>query len=356
MAKNSILVIGSFNTDLIIKMERIPQAGETVLGGEFARTPGGKGANQAVAAARAGGAVTFIGRIGRDESGEGALAGLAADGINTEHVVRDASNPTGTAFIFVGRQGENCIAVASGANARLSTADVRKARQAFQGAAVVVLQLEVPLKTVTTAVNLAVAAGARVILNPAPAQKLRAGLLKQVHLLTPNETEAKMLTGISVRDEAGAAKAAQSLLARGVRSVIITMGDRGCFVAGDGVAQLVPGYKMKAVDTTAAGDIFNGALAVALADGWSLLDAAQFACAAAAISVTRFGAQTSAPMRKEIDRLVAARKVARGRAVFHANGHDGSVRSGRTTAKRNGAAARLMSAQFVSPTLPRDIG
>jgi len=354
MPKNSILVIGSSNTDLIIKMERIPKSGETILGGEFARTAGGKGANQAVGAARAGGSVSFIGRIGRDEFGDSALAGLAADGINVEHVVRDETSPSGIAFIFVGRQGENSIGVASGANAKLSPDDVRKARKIFGNVAVVILQLEVPLKTVAAAIKLAAAAGAKVILNPAPAQKLPASLLRQVYLLTPNENEAEILTGIPAGDEAGAARAAQSLLAWGVKNVIITMGARGAFVAAQGIRQFVPAHKMKAVDTTAAGDIFNGTLAVALAEGKSLLDAAHFAGAAAAISVTRFGAQASAPSRREIERLLAEGKVARVRAVLHANGRNGSAALGRTLGRRNGTWIGLSGASTVCSKLPND--
>jgi ribokinase len=356
MSKNSILVIGSSNTDLIIKMERIPRSGETVLGGEFARAAGGKGANQAVGAARAGGAVTFIGRVGRDNFGESAVAGLAADGINVEHVARDEHHPSGVAFIFVGKQGENSIAVASGANGSLSPADVRKAAKVFAEAAVALVQLEVPLKTVIAAAKLARASGARVILNPAPAQPLPASLLKLVDIITPNETEAEMLTGIPVNDEAGAARAARKLRASGVKHVIITMGVRGAFVSTAAIEQVVPSHKMKAVDTTAAGDIFNGTLAVALAEGKALLDAVRFASAAAAISVTRLGAQTSAPSRKEIDRLLLNGKVARGRAGFNHDGHNGGNLAGRPLGKRNGAWAGLDDASRICSKLPGDNG
>ena len=306
MTKNPILVIGSSNTDMIIKVKRIPKPGETILGGEFASAAGGKGANQAVGAARAGGAVTFIARVGQDMFGDRAVAGFIADGINVDHVVRDRRCPSGVALIFVGQNGENSIAVASGANANLTPADLKKAKRAFGQSSVVVLQLETPLKTVEAAVKLAAIAGARVILNPAPARPLPDNLLRRVYLLTPNESEAELLTGLAVSSEKAAAKAADALLARGVQNVIITLGARGAFVAGGQTRSLVPGYKVKPVDTTAAGDVFNGALAVALAEGKSLLDAARFASAAAAISVTRLGAQTSAPMRAEIDRLLNA--------------------------------------------------
>jgi ribokinase len=308
-----VLVIGSSNTDLIIKAARIPKPGETILGGEFARAAGGKGANQAVAAARAGGLVTFIARVGRDANGREALAGFAAAGIIVRHVICDATKPSGVALIVVDRNGENSIAVASGANDKLCPGDVHRAKGAFRRARIVLLQLETPLKTVVASVELAAAAGARVVLNPAPARSLPVQLLKRIYLLTPNESEAEMLTGVAVVNQITAAKAAAKLLARGVQNVIITLGARGAFVAGMGVQQLIPGFKVNAVDATGAGDVFNGALVVALAEGRSLLAAAQFACAAAAISVTRLGAQPSAPTRREIESLLATGKVPSGR-------------------------------------------
>jgi ribokinase len=311
MTKPSVLVIGSSNTDLIIKAKRIPKPGETILGGEFATAAGGKGANQAVAAARAGGAVTFIARVGRDAHGDQAVAGFTAAGITVTHVIRDPTHPSGVALIFVGRGGENSIAVASGANDRLAPGDVLKAKSAFRRARVVLLQLETPLRTIETAIELAAAAGLRVVLNPAPARPLAARLLRRVYLLTPNEGEAELLTGVAVTSEAAAAKAADALLARGVQNVVITMGPRGAFVAGKDVRQLIPGFKVTAVDATGAGDVFNGALVVALAEGTSLLEAARFGSAAAAISVTRFGAQPSAPARKEIQAVLTTRKVRR---------------------------------------------
>ncbi len=304
-AKPAVLVIGSSNTDLIIKAARIPKPGETILGGEFVRAAGGKGANQAVAAARAGGAVTFIARIGRDANGEAALAGFAADGLNVSHVICDPTRPSGVALILVDQNGENSIAVASGANDKLSPADVRKAKNAFRGAQIVLLQLETPLPTVAASIALAAAEGVRVVLNPAPARPLPAQLLKRIYLLTPNESEAELLTGVAVSNETTAARAAAQLLARGVQNVIITLGSRGAFVAGKGWRQLIPGFKVRAVDATGAGDVFNGALIVALAAGQSLLEAARFASAAAAISVTRCGAQPSAPTRQEIQAVLA---------------------------------------------------
>ena len=305
MTKKSILVVGSSNTDMIIKVQHIPQPGETILGGEFASAAGGKGANQAVGAARAGGNVTFIACVGGDMFGDKAVAGFVADRINVDYIVRDKSTPSGVALIFVAENGENSIAVASGSNGKLVPAHLKKAKRAFSKAAVVVLQLETPLPTVKAAAQLAASAGARVILNPAPARTLPNDLLRRVYLLTPNESEAELLTGVAVKNDAGVAKAADRLLARGVQNVIITLGARGAFVAGKEARAFVPGFKVKPVDTTGAGDMFNGTLAVALAEGKPLLQAARFASAAAAISVTRLGAQTSAPRRKEIDRLLA---------------------------------------------------
>jgi ribokinase len=300
-----IVVVGSSNTDMILKLDRIPRPGETILGGEFVTAAGGKGANQAVAAARAGGSVTFVARVGQDMFGERAVAGFVENGINVEHVQYDNA-PSGVALIFVSEDGENCIGVAGGANARLSPADVRLAEKSFSTADVVVMQLETPLETVQAAAELAAANGAIVILNPAPAQRLPDSLLKRFSILTPNETEAQLLTGITVTDDASCSRATDVLLGKGVETVIITLGPRGAFVATSTSKQYVPGFTVKPIDTTAAGDTFNGALAVALAEGMSMVDAVRFANAAGAIAVTRMGAQPSAPMRAEIETLLDA--------------------------------------------------
>jgi ribokinase len=308
MAKKRIVVVGSSNTDMIIKLARLPKPGETLLGGEFITAAGGKGANQAVGAARAGGQVTLIARVGRDVLGEQAVAELVKDDINADHVSRDNASPSGVALILVAQDGENVIAVASGANGRLTPAEVKKAKSVFSGASMLIMQLETPLETVQAAAELATRAGVPVILNPAPARPLPDKLLRRVSILTPNESEAELLTGIKVNSDAAAAHAADRLRARGVQTVILTLGARGAFVAGDGCRQRVPGFKVKAVDTTAAGDIFNGALAVALAERQPLPNAVCFANAAAALSVTRLGAQPSAPARNEIERLLRSRK------------------------------------------------
>jgi ribokinase len=302
--KPRLLVLGSSNTDMIIRLDRLPRPGETILGGEFVTAAGGKGANQAVGAARAGGAVTFIARVGRDFFGDQAVAGFVQDGINVDYVFRDSTRPSGVALIFVAKDGENCIAVASGANARLSPADVRKARSAFAGAKALVVQLETPLETVQAAAELAARQGVPVILNPAPARPLPDALLRRVSVLTPNETEAELLTGIAVDSDRAAAQAADRLLARGVRAVVLTLGARGAFVATKAMRQRVPGFKVKPTDTTAAGDIFNGALAVALAEARPLVEAVRFANAAAALSVTKLGAQPSAPTRRAIEQFL----------------------------------------------------
>ena len=304
--RSKIVVVGSSNTDMIIQLDRIPRPGETLLGGEFTSAAGGKGANQAVGAARAGGDVTFIARVGKDIFGDQAVAGFRKDGINVNHVFRDAAAPSGVALIFVAKDGENSIAVAGGANGKLSPADVKRAAKVIRSAAMLVAQLETPLATVQAAADISAKAGVRFILNPAPARPLPDALLKRVSILTPNETEAELLTGIKVTNEATAAKAAAKLRSRGVQTVILTLGSRGAFIADDKGNQLVPGFKVKAVDTTAAGDIFNGALAVALAEGKALPDAVRFANAAAAISVTCLGAQPSAPSRTEIESFLKA--------------------------------------------------
>jgi ribokinase len=310
MLKPRILVLGSSNTDMIIKLARIPRPGETLLGGKFTTAAGGKGANQAVAAARAGGDVAFIARLGRDMFGDQALAGFKADKIDTRHILRDAKTPSGVALIFVADSGENSIAVAGGANARLAPADVRAAEDAFPGSKALVMQLETPLATVTAAAKLAKKHGVPVILNPAPApsEKLPPALLRLVSILTPNETEAELLTGVKITDEASAGEAARALLKQGVETVIITLGAKGAYLHNARTSGLIPGLKVKAVDTTAAGDTFNGALAVALAEGRDLPEAIRFANAAGAISVTRLGAQPSAPARTEIERFLKTKR------------------------------------------------
>jgi ribokinase len=299
--------VGSSNTDMIIKVDHIPKPGETVIGGEFSTAAGGKGANQAVAAARAGGKVLFVARVGDDIFGQQAVEGLVADGIDASHILQDSNAPSGVALIFVDQRGENSIAVASGANARLTPEDVLSARDAITSADVLVTQLETPLDAVQAAVDLAVKNGVRVVLNPAPARPLGEEILRHVSVLTPNETEAELLTGIEVSNDAAALAAAERLNALGVQAVLITLGSRGAFFFDSDHRELVPGFELEAVDTTAAGDVFNGALAVALAEGRPLTKAVRFANAAAALAVTKLGAQPSAPTREEIQGLLRIR-------------------------------------------------
>lgn len=301
MIMKHILVVGSTNTDMIIRVPRVPKPGETVLGCEFAMAPGGKGANQAVAAARAGGALTFVTRVGDDLFGRQAVRNFEADGIDVRYIGIDAGAPTGVAMINVDAEGENSISVASGANARLSPADIEAAGAAFAAADTVLLQLESPLETVEAAARMAREREVPVILNPAPARPLRDRLLAEISVLTPNEHEAETLTGVEVRDEADAKRAAARLRERGPRLVIVTRGRKGLYALGDGFEAMMPAFKVTPVDTTAAGDVFNGALAVALAEKMELAAALRFAQAAAAISVTRPGAQPSAPTRAEIE-------------------------------------------------------
>ena len=303
-ARDSVVVVGSSNTDMILRVPRLPGPGETVLGGSFSTAAGGKGANQAVAAARAGGRVSLVARVGSDSLGAEALSGFRREGIGIRHVVRDKAQPSGVALILVGGDGENSIGVASGANMRLSPKDVARARAAISSARVVLLQLEIPLAAVLAAAEAASRAGAEVILNPAPALEIPDSLIRKAALLTPNETEASLLTGIRVDSIPSAARAARALQRRGARGVIVTLGAKGALVASGESSYQVPGFRVSAVDTTAAGDVFNGALAVRLSEGAPLEECVRFAHAAAALSVTRLGAQPSIPTRRQIEALL----------------------------------------------------
>jgi ribokinase len=302
-----VVVVGSSNTDMVVKCSRLPRPGETVTGGTFVMVPGGKGANQAVAAARLGAEVIFVARVGADTFGDAAVAGYQKEGICTDYILRDPEAHTGVALIMVDEAGENLIAVASGANHRLSPEDVFRAASAFQGARVVLVQLEIPLPAVEAAVAMGHHYQIPVILNPAPAVPLEESLLARIDILTPNETEAEGLTGIRCEDESSAEKAARLLLAKGVRHVIVTLGSKGALIVNDQGARLVPAYRVTAVDTTAAGDAFSGALAAGIASGMTIDQAVEFATKAAAISVTRIGAQPSLPTKAEVESFSAPR-------------------------------------------------
>jgi ribokinase len=295
-----IVVVGSSNTDMVIKTESFPKPGETLLGGEFFLFPGGKGANQAVAAARLQGNVTFVAKVGNDLFGENAREQFAKEGIATDHIHVDRERPSGVALITVDGKGENTIVVAQGSNGTLSPEDVAQASHLFDGQSLVLMQLEIPLHTVVHTARLARSQGADVILNPAPARPLPDELLSQVSLITPNRTEAETLTGTKVTDTASATEAAQWFRDKGIRTVIITLGKDGAFVFDDAGGRLIESPKVTAVDSTAAGDVFNGALAVALSEGKPINDAVSLANRAAALSVTRMGAQSSAPYRREL--------------------------------------------------------
>jgi ribokinase len=306
MNKPDIVVVGSSNTDMIIQLDRIPVPGETILGGEFSIAAGGKGANQAVAAARSGGEVTFIACVGSDMFGQQAINGFVADRINVDYIFKAENAASGVALIFVDKKGENSIAVASGANYQLMPEHITKAKNAFASAKILVMQLETPIETITAAAKLANDNGLKVILNPAPAQQLDDELLKMISILTPNEIEAELLTNIKVKDDSSAGKAADVLLGKGIDTVLITLGAQGALLATGEQKKMIRGFEVDAVDTTAAGDVFNGALAVGLGENKSFDEAIRFANAAAALSVTKLGAQPSAHSRQEIDSFLAA--------------------------------------------------
>ena len=295
-----IIVIGSSNTDMVIRSKKLPAPGETILGGTFLMNPGGKGANQAVAAARLGGNVTFVTKTGNDIFGSEAVQLFNKEGINSKYSVTDNENPSGVALINVDENGENCIVVASGSNGTLTPGDINNEVFTTNPADLFLMQLEIPLETVVYAAKRASDCGNKVVLNPAPAQNLPDELLRCLYLITPNETEAELLTGVKVTDSDSAEKASRYLREKGVQNVIITMGRSGAFLSSDTISQIIRGTPVKAIDTTAAGDVFNGALTVAVAEGMGLAEATVFANKAAAISVTRMGAQASAPFRREI--------------------------------------------------------
>jgi len=295
-----IIVVGSSNTDLVVKLPRLPKAGETIIGGTFSTAAGGKGANQAIAAARAGGDVTFITKVGNDHFGQQAINAFEKDELNIDFVGFERGVSSGIALIFVDDRGENSIGVASGANNELRPSDIERAAEAVTAADVLLVQLEIPMETVEAAVRMASRAGVRIVLNPAPAQPLSPDLCRMISVLTPNENEAEVLTGVRVVDDETIEKTASLLMARGVGAAVLTLGARGAYVAEGGKGEFIPTLKVDPIDSTAAGDVFNGALAVCLGEKQSLRDAVRFANAAAALSVTRLGAQPSAPNRKEI--------------------------------------------------------
>jgi len=295
----NLLVIGSSNRDLIMQVPKLPAPGETVGGGVFSSANGGKGANQAVAAARAGVDVTFITALGSDSFGSEMRDSFEKEGIDLTYAHTSSSAATGTALIFIGSDAENCIGVAPGANGELSPEHILSARDAFSKADYVLLQLEIPLETVVASINLANEYNRPVILNPAPAQKLSKGELAKVQIIVPNETEAKLLSG-----EENENSQLEKLADLGIGTVILTQGSRGATIVSAGSKTSVPARVVEAVDTTAAGDVFCGNLAARLVTGDSIEEATKFATIASSIAVTRLGAQPSAPHQKEVNQLL----------------------------------------------------
>jgi len=295
-----IVVVGSLNMDLVVKASRMPLAGETIPGKDLQLIPGGKGANQAAAAARLGSPVAMVGRVGNDAFGPQLIENLGRQGVDTSHVVVDDGAATGTAMIIVDDTGENSIVISAGANGRVNKRDMDRAEGLLSQARVLLLQFEVPLETVEVAIEMAARRQVKVILNPAPPPPVPPGFLAKVDFLVPNETEASMLTGLDVDDLPSAGQAAQKLLSYGVPVVIITMGEEGALLATERRMAHVPARKVKVVDTTAAGDAFIGGLAVALMKEFRLDEAVRYATCAGTLAVRKFGAQTSLPSAEQV--------------------------------------------------------
>jgi ribokinase len=299
-----IVVVGSINMDLVVRAPRHPKPGETILGTSFDTFPGGKGANQAVAAARLGGRVKMVGRVGNDSFGDSLLATLQKDGVDTSHIFRTDNTSSGVALITVSENGQNNIVVVPGANGRLTPEDINAAESIFSGAEVVMLQLEIPLETVTEAVKTARKYGAQVVLNPAPAQSLSEELLAEINYLIPNENELFLLSG-----NQNVSQASSALKALGLGCLIVTLGSEGVLVMDGTESQTIPPHTVKVVDTTAAGDAFVGAFAVALTEGRSTREAAEWGNAAGALAVTAAGAQPSLPTRAQLEALLISSKT-----------------------------------------------
>ena len=305
MNELKVVVVGSINMDLVARSQRIPHAGETVIGGDFRTVPGGKGANQAVAARRLGAKVRMLGRVGMDPFGSQLLDNLSRAGVDTISIGRDPQAASGIALIMVDDAGQNSILVAPGANMLLASADMDAAEEVIASAQVMLLQLEIPLETVVRAVQIGHAHGVKVVLNPAPAQPLPPELTRLVDVLVPNEFEAALLTGLPVDSDEQIRVAASALRATGAVNVIITLGGRGALLATAEGFQHFPAFPVKPVDTTAAGDAFVGCLGAALAEGRSLEEAVRWGSAAGALSTTKKGAQPSLPQRKEVEKLLS---------------------------------------------------
>ncbi len=307
MEAKKLVILGSVNADHILNVAHFPLPGETISGNQFQMVFGGKGANQAVAAGRCGANISFLACLGNDDIGKKAKAQLMTDNIDTKSIELIDDVATGVALIFVNQQGENVIGIHAGANGRLDTSYVQRHGNIIKEADALLMQLESPLDSVLKAAEIAKQENVQVILNPAPAQELPDELLSLVDIITPNETETEYLTGIKVIDDESAQQAADVLHNKGIKTVLITLGSRGVWVSEqNNKGCIVPAFKVKAVDTIAAGDTFNGALITALLEGQSMMSAIKFAHAAAAIAVTRAGAQPSVPWRHEVDTFLAS--------------------------------------------------
>ncbi len=297
-----ILVVGSLNTDIVVRAPHFPAPGETIQGEDVATMPGGKGANQAVAAARLGASVAMIGRVGADEFGKNLIQNLKQNGVDSTHVLRDDAAATGAAIIIVDSRGQNSIVLSPGANSKVAEGDVKAAF--FSDASLLLLQFEIPMEAVLHSARLAKKQGLRVLINPAPAQAVPDELFRNSDFFVPNETELSILTGKPVSGQASAETAARSLVKRGVQNVIVTLGENGALIANKDGAKHIPSFKVDTVDTTGAGDAFIGSLAVALLERKSLEDAVQYACACGALAVTKLGAQSSLPLPDEVNQFL----------------------------------------------------
>lgn len=295
-----IIVIGSSNVDMVVRTSHLPAPGETILGGEFFMNQGGKGANQAVAIKRLGGNLIFMAKLGNDVLGRQSVGYFEKEGIDTRYIALDEDSASGVALISVDDHAENSIVVASGANMLLNEQDVDKMLEEMCEGDILLMQLEIPLQTVEYAARKAFGKGVKVVLNPAPARSLPKELFRHLYMVTPNRIEAEMLTGIKIANDADVEKVAEEICAMGVKNVIITLGSKGCLIREEGVSYRIDAFKVEPVDTTAAGDTFNGALCVGLSEGMDLKQAAVMASKASSIAVTRMGAQSSIPYREEL--------------------------------------------------------
>ena len=302
-SRGKVVVVGSLNMDAVMMVPRFPKTGETVMGGRFFTSTGGKGVNQAIAANRADGEVTLIARVGDDILGLRAIEQLQKDGIHVEHVIKDAKMPTGCASVFLTEKGEKISAMASGANANLSPEDIESVKEMIGKNDVMLIQLETPIETIQKAASVAMQYNVKVVLKPSPPRTLSDDVLRYVSVLTPNQSEMELLTGIRIHDHQSAEEAGRMLIAKGIESVVLTLGAKGSFLIDAGGVEHIPSFNVKTVDNTGVGDIFNGVLAVAIAERKIIREAVRYASAAAALSVTRLGGQISAPRKEEIEKV-----------------------------------------------------